>query len=130
MFRKGSARELYSYTQGRQTADTRTHEDTSMNKLWLSAITAACLLAGNAAHAGDHGGWHDNGRHRGWDNHREYRRCDDDRWAHRDHWHRYDRDYRDVYYSRPVYYSLPVYYERPARGYYDDDFHGSISVNF
>lgn len=104
-----------------------------MKKLWLSAITAACLLAGTAAHAGDHGrGGHDNGWHRGWDNHREYRHCDDDRWERRHYSRGYEHDYyRPVVYSRPVYYSRPAYYGRPSYGrYYDDDIHGSISVNF
>lgn len=101
-----------------------------MKKLWLSAFAAACLLAGTAAHAGDHWrGDHDNGHHRGWDRH-------DDR--HYDDWRRPRyREIREVYYRpapvyyRPArYYPEPVYYER--RGYrgYDNDIHGSISIGF
>lgn len=108
-----------------------------MKKLWLSAIAAACLLAGNAAQAGDHhGGYHDD-----WDRghgHSEYRHCDDDRgrhWGRPWGWHDEGRVYyRPAFYARPVYYSpRPVYYERDGyRDYrsYDDDIHGSISVNF
>lgn len=111
-----------------------------MNKLWLSAITAACLLAGNAAQAGDHGHGHDD-----WDRgHREYRHCDDDRgwhrgWGDRGYYHRPVVYVRPVVYSRPVYYERayeerPVYYERPA--YYgsayggDGEIHGTVSVGF
>lgn len=110
-----------------------------MNKLWLSAITAACVLAGNAAQAGDHG------RHDDWDHgHREYRHCDNDR-GHHWGWRGYDRGYyhRPVVYMRPVVYSRPVYYEeRPAYyeerpAYYgsaygngDGEVHGSVTVGF
>ncbi len=105
-----------------------------MKKLWLSAFAAACLLAGTAAQAGDHG----RDRYRDdWDGHREHRH------------HHHDRYYgrpvvvvprfvvpRPVYYERPAYYGRPVYYERPA--YYgrpydrdgDGEIHGSISVGF
>ncbi len=102
-----------------------------MKKLWLSAMATACILAGSAAHAGDHWrGDHDNGWHRGWDRH-DYRRCDDDRGRHAHY-----RGYREVYY-RPVpvyygdrYYPRPVSYERRGYREYDNDIHGSITVGF
>jgi hypothetical protein len=102
-----------------------------MKKLWLSAMAAACLMAGTAAHAGDHWrGNHDNGWHRGWDRH-DYRRCDDD-WRRPHYSESREVYYRptQVYYRPARYYPEPVYYER--RGYrgYDNDIHGSISVGF
>ncbi|HEY3697725.1 MAG TPA: hypothetical protein VGK97_00235 [Spongiibacteraceae bacterium] len=110
-----------------------------MKKLWLSAIAAACLLAGNAAHAGDHHGGRDHGDWNRGHDHSDYRHNDgDDRSRHWDRprgWHDEGRAYyRPVFYARPVYYSpRPVYYEHDSyRDYrsYDDDLHGSISVNF
>lgn len=115
-----------------------------MKKLWLSAIAATCLLAGNAAHAGDHG---HHGDHDDWDRgHREYRHCDDDdrgrHWGWRDRPHFFPVVYtRPVYYQRPVYYERPAYYERPvyeerpayygnAYGDRDGEIHGSVSVGF
>lgn len=105
-----------------------------MKKLWLSAIAAVCLLAGNAANAGDHGrGHHHRDGHRGWDRH-DHHRCDDDR---RYYSHYHDRGYRDGYYRpaqvyyRPVrYYAEPVYYEGRSHRRYDDDISGSITVRF
>jgi len=105
-----------------------------MKKLWLSAIAAAFMLAGNAAQAGDHRG-HDHYRDRGYS---EYRRCDRD-WDRHDYgrhngWSRSRPVYygRPVVYERPIYYSRPVVYERGYREYrrYDDDIHGSITIGF
>lgn len=97
-----------------------------MKMLWLSAITATCLLLGNMANAGD--------RHH-WDDHREARdrRCDDDHWRRGNGWGRpvYYRpvQYRpaEVYY-RPVYYRPAPVYREPVR--YRDGVHGSITVGF
>lgn len=105
-----------------------------MKALWLSALTAALLLLGNAAHAGDHhrGGDWDRGHHNGWDRHDHY----DRRGRDCDEWGRYRSggwgQHRDVYY-RPVYYSpAPVYYGR-VRGYDrrdEGEIHGSIRIGF
>ena len=103
-----------------------------MKKLWLSALTAVCLLAGTAAQAGDH----HRGPDRGWHGERHDQRGHD----HRDrHWDRGWNGAR-VYYYQParVYYSpvryyppRPVYYEsRDYRRYGDPIIHGSINVNF
>ena len=105
-----------------------------MKKLWLSAFAAACLLAGTAAHAGDH--YRDRDYDRGWHEHRDYRDRDCD-----DRGRRWDRPhgwgsrvyYRPapVYYSPVIYYpARPVYYEPRGYRHYDDDVHGSISVSF
>lgn len=104
-----------------------------MNKLWLSAITAATLLLGaTAANAGGD-------RHRHGDDNRwrsEYRQ---DRGHHHHHGrgHGYGHQ-RPVYYRpvpvyRPVYYHpVPVYQDYGPRGYYrgDSRIHGTISVGF
>jgi len=96
-----------------------------MKLLWLSAITATCLLFGSVAHAGDH--WRGD-RHE-W---RE-RRCDDYRPARG--WERHARPvyyrpaevyYRPVYQAAPV--AVPVVYA-PVRAY-PGGVHGSITVGF
>jgi Ni/Co efflux regulator RcnB len=100
-----------------------------MKTLWLSIITATCLLFGTAAHAGDH--------HRGYYNDRhDYRHCDDRRDWDRGRHEGWRGNYREVYYRpvpvhyRPVYYRpAPRYYERVG-GYRDGDIHGSITVGF
>jgi hypothetical protein len=105
-----------------------------MKKLWLSAFTAACLVAGSAAHAGDHwrGDHRDNGWHQGWD-HGDYRHCDgDDHWRHSHGYGYHEAYYRPVpVYYRPVhYYPVPVYRESRGYGGYGDNIHGSITVGF
>jgi hypothetical protein len=102
-----------------------------MKKLWLSAIAAAFMVAGTAAHAGDHGHGHrDYDRHDRYED-RGYRHHHDGYWG-RPHY----REIREVYYRptevyyRPArYYPEPVYYERRGRSY-DNDIHGTISVGF
>lgn len=99
-----------------------------MKMLWLSAVTATCLLFGSVANAGD--------RHRDWDRHEWRDHHYDDRAYHRG-WGR--PAYREVYYRpaevyyRPVYrpapVPVPVVYE-PVRGYSNGAVHGTISVGF
>ena len=103
-----------------------------MKKLWLSAITAACLLAGSVANAGDwHGATHYNGGHRDWDRH-DYRSRDDRHGWGQANW----RGAREVYYRpAPMYYRQGHYYPQPVYrdvGYrvYGNGLHGSITLGF
>ena len=104
-----------------------------MKMLWLSAVTATCVLFGSMAHAGDH-------HHRG---ERYERHCDD--WRPRHDWGRREVYYRPVHYRpaevyyRPVHYrpaavvpvvpAVPVAYE-PMPVYGGGRVHGSITVGF
>lgn len=101
-----------------------------MKKLWLSALTAATLVAGmsvgNAAWAGGRHGWHDH-------HHDRYERCDDRRYYGPPRGWGYARPYRPV---REVYYvPAPRYYPAPAPVYYGgrgyrSGVSGSITVDF
>lgn len=102
-----------------------------MKRLWLSAITATCLLFGSMAHAGDH-------HHNRGDRYERHH----DNWRPRNDWRPREVYYRPVHYRpAPVYYApvryrpvpvVPVAYEPVPvyGGYRGDGVHGSITVGF